>query len=357
LIENYCIVASSVLLWFDCAQTFPDECRKIWGRKFSGATVIYLSTRYLAVVERIFFVAAIMTWNSSDQVCSGLTHTDSTLLFLSYLSIASFTALRVYAIWGRDWRPLTFVLPLGLIRPALTLYEASSYTAVQSGPRLGCGYNYSVSSAMLAGCAPASVIATDAVLIALTWRKTYGIQRVSMKTGVRTPLATLLLRDGESSQSTLLSHALNHSIHPQRLTFSGVWPFFDQTFSVIFLSRFMLNLRGLYFTDKDATETRSTLRWSDVLTLRGLSSHVVGNLGATLSVRDEEALGRRGGRGHRSGGADGEEEGGRYDEWIEDEVDEEAEAEEVPAFVADPFHVGMGDPVVGADAGASAVGV
>ncbi|KAI0644989.1 hypothetical protein C8Q79DRAFT_969050 [Trametes meyenii] len=228
LIENYCIVASSVLLWFDCAQTFPDECRRIWGRKFSGATVIYLSTRYLAVVERIFFVAAIMTWSSGDQVCSGLTHADSTLLFLSYLSIASFTALRVYAIWGRDWRPLVLVLPLSLVRPALTLYEASSYTAVQSGPRLGCSYDYTLPDTLLTNFSTAeraSVIAADAVLIALTWRKTYGIKRVSMKTGVRTPLATLLLRDGE----LLLSIQVVSITMYKGLTFSGVWPFFDQT--------------------------------------------------------------------------------------------------------------------------------
>lgn len=44
--------------------------------------------------------------------------------------------------------------------------------------------------------AKAATIASDVILIALTWVKTFGINRESSKLGMRTPLATLLLRDG-----------------------------------------------------------------------------------------------------------------------------------------------------------------
>ncbi len=44
--------------------------------------------------------------------------------------------------------------------------------------------------------AKAATIASDAILIGLTWVKTFGIKRESSKLGMRTPLATLLLRDG-----------------------------------------------------------------------------------------------------------------------------------------------------------------
>ena len=46
--------------------------------------------------------------------------------------------------------------------------------------------------------AKAATIAADAILIALTWIKTYGIHKESSKLGIRTPLATLVLRDGQS---------------------------------------------------------------------------------------------------------------------------------------------------------------
>ena len=85
--ENYCIIASSgelrraplvsalhlatysaALLWFDFALTFTTEVKRIWRRRFSGATVVYLLTRYIAVVERVFFVLEVLLWKSTDEV-------------------------------------------------------------------------------------------------------------------------------------------------------------------------------------------------------------------------------------------------------------------------------------------------
>ena len=45
--------------------------------------------------------------------------------------------------------------------------------------------------------AKATTIACDAILIALTWIKTFGIHRAAAKAGTCAPLATILLRDGK----------------------------------------------------------------------------------------------------------------------------------------------------------------
>ncbi|KAL4251418.1 hypothetical protein ABKN59_005594 [Abortiporus biennis] len=58
-IENYCILASSVLLFFDTILTFPKEVQRIWRRRFTGATFIYALTRYVNVVERITLVVSL----------------------------------------------------------------------------------------------------------------------------------------------------------------------------------------------------------------------------------------------------------------------------------------------------------
>ena len=86
LVENYCILASTgehelspvlgselielfaALLWFDFALTFSTEVRRIWARKFSGATLVYLLTRYTAIIDRILFVTEVLLWSSSDEV-------------------------------------------------------------------------------------------------------------------------------------------------------------------------------------------------------------------------------------------------------------------------------------------------
>ena len=85
--ENYCIIASSgklwrtpfvfalylsscpvAVLWFDFALTFTTEVRRIWRREFSGATLVFLLMRYIAVVERVFFVLEVLLWKSTDEV-------------------------------------------------------------------------------------------------------------------------------------------------------------------------------------------------------------------------------------------------------------------------------------------------
>ncbi|KAI0365082.1 hypothetical protein BV20DRAFT_955068 [Pilatotrama ljubarskyi] len=304
LTENYCIIASSALLWFDFALTLPAEYRRIWRRKFTGATVVYLLTRYIAVIERIFFVLEVLVWNSSDQVrtppCGGITHTDDVLLFLNYLAFTAFTTLRVYGVWGRDWKPLLIVLPLSLVRPILLMYENTKYVPVQAGPPFGCVYIFSLSDKILSKyvlslcryfsiTTKATTLAADAILIILTWIKTFGIKKDSLQTGMRTPLATLLLRDGKYhivhvllvlQLITIISNQVGALV---KLTIWLVWPYFDQVITVIFLSRFMLDLRGLYFAESGDKDATTSLHLSDVK-FQGFTSDVVGNFGATLNT-------------------------------------------------------------------------
>ncbi|KAI0327895.1 hypothetical protein GY45DRAFT_1256050 [Cubamyces sp. BRFM 1775] len=356
LTENYCIIASSALLWFDFALTLPTEYRRIWKRRFTGATIVYLFTRYIAVIERIFFVLEVLVWNSSDSWihsmfrCGGITHTDDTLLFLNYLAFSAFTCLRVYGVWGRDWKPLLIVLPLTLVKPICSIYEATRYIPVQAGPPFGCVYIYTLADSVLSNVSvatKATTIAADGILIVLTWIKTFGIKRDSMQAGVRAPLATLVLRDGTAYFLILLVIQLVTIVSNQSLTIWLVWPYFDQVLTVIFLSRFMLDLRGLYFADRAGCEGESSLHWSDVQFHGFTAANVVGNFGATLSttltlsvhsdVSEYEPTDARGGRSDSVlGEGEGEEAGERrygYDMW---EL-----ADDLAEYSSDPFALGM----------------
>ncbi|KAL1945435.1 hypothetical protein VTO73DRAFT_2286 [Trametes versicolor] len=219
LVENYCIVASSALLWFDFVLTLPDEYRRIWTRKLTGATVIYLLMRYVAVIERIFFVLEL----TLPQTCGGITHTDDVLTILNYFS-------------------------------------------------------FTVSIA-----AKATTIAADGILIVMTWIRTFGINKDAFKMGFNTPLATLILRDGTAyfmvllviQMITIVSNQIGHA-----LTIWLVWPYFDQVITVIFLSRFILDLRAIHLKMGDGREIDTTLHLSDVK-FEGITSTMIGNLGST----------------------------------------------------------------------------
>ena len=45
---------------------FPAEASRIWGRKFTGTTVVYLLNRYTAIAERIIFFLEIFLDTRSE---------------------------------------------------------------------------------------------------------------------------------------------------------------------------------------------------------------------------------------------------------------------------------------------------
>ncbi|KAI0653347.1 hypothetical protein C8Q70DRAFT_1059417 [Cubamyces menziesii] len=159
LTENYFIVASSALLWYDFTLTLATEYRRIWQREFSGATLVYFSMRYIAVIERIVLVIKAFVLNTNvslpmflqgplvtcDDRCGGIAHVDDALVFMNYAAFSAFVCLRVYGVCSRNWKPILVVLPLTLVGPILGLYEAAHYVNVHAGPPCGCVYIYDIS--------------------------------------------------------------------------------------------------------------------------------------------------------------------------------------------------------------------
>lgn len=58
----------AVLLWFDFALTFPTEVRHIWRRKLSGAMLVYIFTRYTAIIDRVLLISEVFLPNSDLRV-------------------------------------------------------------------------------------------------------------------------------------------------------------------------------------------------------------------------------------------------------------------------------------------------
>ena len=61
--------AFEALLWYDSLLTLPAEIEGIWQRKklLTGATMVYLLTRYVAILERIVLVMTVMLTTISDE--------------------------------------------------------------------------------------------------------------------------------------------------------------------------------------------------------------------------------------------------------------------------------------------------
>ncbi|CDO71086.1 hypothetical protein BN946_scf184844.g90 [Trametes cinnabarina] len=278
-------MASSALLFVDWFMTFTDEVQRIWKGRFTGATVIFLITRYVAIAERINFVVSVVLPALSNQV---RTCRQSGLQNISYLMFGVFIMLRVRGIWGKGWFPLAFLAVLTPVRTAIYLFMQTHYTPVALGvPLYGCGAEYNLSDITFRAISATTI---DTTVIILTWVRTIGVKRESHRLGMRTPIVTLLLRDGTIYFLVILFIQIFGVVSTtigSTFILWDVWPLFEQVFTVIFLCRFMLNLRGVYLADSTRNPANTDEFGINTPTNDGGTIHfasIVGNLGAPVNT-------------------------------------------------------------------------
>ncbi|KAI0800169.1 hypothetical protein C8Q74DRAFT_1444134 [Fomes fomentarius] len=134
-------------------------------------------------------------------------------------------------------------------------------------------------------------------LIFLTWYKTISIKRHALRTGLSMPLTTLLIKDGTIFFSFIvIDILLNFAIQGDELAKDMMimaWSYFSPTLKATILTRFMLNLRSILFSDGNGPPSRwDNSQISSSIVFRALptitSSRVVGNLGTTVQIGDED---------------------------------------------------------------------
>ena len=248
--------------------------------------------------------------------------------------------------------------------------------------------------------AKAATIASDAIFIGLTWVKTFGINKQSSKSGMSAPFTTLVLRDGtayflyvyriadhshkdresltvilasccssRSSPSSLAKSALcvlvdvlvlashaNQFISSSNSWFGWSGPTSTKCelvvfslhscpligvcmhprLTVIFLSRFMLDLRDVHFVDHHPGAESTFSESGKVSDIRFDTSRIIGNLGATLSY-SSTSISSRAPRGREHGAeieeVERDEHGGEWS-WYRD-------GDEKPVYADDPFKTGL----------------
>lgn len=167
---------SAAILILDHLLTFDSEVSFIWGRRFTGATLLFILNRYTTLIKIIIGFSIDFTHSSMVRICSALPQSSSpsyltrilgvsayladrvhvtdvcvqvsirpavvqyprhrvSLSLRGYVSLifklrsahaaVAFTAFRVWAIWGRELRPFLLVLPLTLVVPSLNIVRPS----------------------------------------------------------------------------------------------------------------------------------------------------------------------------------------------------------------------------------------
>ncbi|KAI0323966.1 hypothetical protein GY45DRAFT_1263739, partial [Cubamyces sp. BRFM 1775] len=230
------------LIFYEYAITFSKEVRLIWRRRITAASVLFFLNRYVMIADNI--VTLISYPAMSDRVsteCSALAWIDVVLNLLPYFIWNVFSTMRVYAISGRDWRIAVLVCILMLGPIVSNIYNIPFEFPINMPPPYNCSFDNSVS---LATHNIVPLMTADAIIIIVTWWKTYGFKKSADDARVATSLVDLLLRDGTIYFGTMIILNSLHIMMNYVAKVSFLGDVADVLTSIL-ISRFIMNLRDI----------------------------------------------------------------------------------------------------------------
>ncbi|PSS32229.1 hypothetical protein PHLCEN_2v1998 [Hermanssonia centrifuga] len=161
-----------------------------------------------------------------------------------------FSALRVFALWDRNIPMTLLVLALNLVPVATDIIRYLARFAMISSTTLPASILIELGTRI-------ALIVGDALVLAVTWVKTARNLAEGARIGMRTPLSTMLLRDG----------TIYFALQP------------------ILISRFLLNLRQVGSPEIDSQEAFNSQFSVPGFRVPSLAS-IVGNMGNDLEHGD-----------------------------------------------------------------------
>ncbi|TBU27159.1 hypothetical protein BD311DRAFT_760901 [Dichomitus squalens] len=248
LINNYCSIAAIVLFLHDFLVTYTDEVVCFWRGNWTGATVLFFLSRYVALLSTLFeFIYGFVPCTD----CMAGTKAGVCLQMAKYLLWAAFSGLRSYAL-SRQMFISGIVFSLSIVPICTNLVDVLGFYQITCIPEAGCtvmdtiGPRLSHAYVYLTIASRGSLIAADIILISITWA-TLG-RRTAMTS--RPTFARVILLDGECLfilnvlhlSFTLTSAMLIKALNPSTQFESNI-VLFTEPLTSILIWRFMLDLQ------------------------------------------------------------------------------------------------------------------
>ncbi|KAI0769498.1 hypothetical protein BC629DRAFT_1680760 [Irpex lacteus] len=284
-----------VLFFYDYVITLSQEVDVIWRRKWTATTWLYLLTRYSTIVDQI--IVLIPPWNSSvSSAYQAFLRTSADVRFPRRV----FSALRVYALSDGRYLIAGLVFLLNLVPVATNMVNFITSTVFEDSEI--CTVDSQLSDKLIISCTCGclnqrscidfeavivslttriAVIVGDVLVLAVTWMKTARVYREARRLNLKSPLVTMILRDGTLYFRILLViyilEILENNI-PAMFTLNIIQPFYV-IIPPLIICRFLLNLRQV-----DLGLEESSL-------VSGRQSHsvrFVGNIGESLQFGGDD---------------------------------------------------------------------
>ncbi|KAJ3556303.1 hypothetical protein NM688_g2101 [Phlebia brevispora] len=291
--DRYLATSITALQVYDYLLTFPKEIRCIWARRFTGATAIFLTMRYVPLISAVFTVLQGAYCSNPHASCSTCNVLSRTLAVSTIFPITSLGR-------GKDLTKAILVLMLILIEVCLNAYVDLVPRWALPDPSLpipGCVQNYghleklvvtlytriqftpeeSPNSPILGFVGTSCSVLAELIVQVVTWVKTADVKRTLKRLNMERPLITLLLRSGAVLSALCRGRFLAaFSTVTQSVSTKQDLTVLNLPFLSILMCRFMLELRQIYLSD-GALEGETSQAIS-------IPPIVVGNLGASLDI-------------------------------------------------------------------------
>ncbi|KAI0325604.1 hypothetical protein GY45DRAFT_1260579 [Cubamyces sp. BRFM 1775] len=249
-IDDSAQFAQSALIFHEYLITLDSEFRLIWGRRATGANVLFFLNRYIMV----FYIVVVLASYPAVTDRVRLRWMAVILDIIPYFIWNAFSTMRVYAISGRDWRIASVVCFL-MIGPIIgNVYNIPFEKPDNMPPPYNCQFDNSL-TIRVHSIIP--LIAADTIVLIVTWWKTYRLKKAADEAHIKMSIVDLLLRDGTppaSKSHNLVLKGLGNSamlvLNVLHIVINYVVEvsFLGDIISIvtsILVSRFIMNLRDL----------------------------------------------------------------------------------------------------------------
>ncbi|KAI0753786.1 hypothetical protein C8Q74DRAFT_1222327 [Fomes fomentarius] len=268
--QHLCTIAAAVVLVYDTLLTFNDEIMFIWRRKLGVISIVYFVNRYVEILAYIADIQLLFPLNiSSPNYLIDLTPSPDVRL-LEYIR-RFFSGYRTYALSGPSklLAILVFVLTATYIVPDMYQYSHTKHfiepypyncrdKLVPSTVLLPCEKDslshvpkLTTTIIVLLG-SRASTLLGEAIVIAITLKKTYRLQRASSYSddSCLHPLVRVLLSNSILCFSVplifnVLVTVLSLVENPVAFSVGQSLAAFRDSLSSILVSRFLLDIGKL----------------------------------------------------------------------------------------------------------------
>ncbi|TBU52425.1 hypothetical protein BD310DRAFT_998025, partial [Dichomitus squalens] len=249
----------SVVFLYDSIITTGEEIQCFWGRKITGAAILFWLNKYMTVLCLIWNLVTAL--NISDKYynhlrsrsCSLSVRGDDIILYLLFIIPAAFTTIRVYAL-RRSFTLCALTAVLSLAPLGINFFaDFGLGISGKNIPPFGCTQIGNVSidlSQKFTIITRSCLIAADCLAIGVTW-STLGLQYSPRERGMlKGSISSVLLTDGTIY---FLSLALLNCLHLAFTLLSisvdalqpiSVVSVFTTPLSALLESRFFLHLQS-----------------------------------------------------------------------------------------------------------------